>query len=221
MKMQIGVVVGFQNCSNLNLLRDAKTLFNDQTDSQESVALMANEEKYRIETPDEEEEPEEKKGFFRPLPTKEEPRYIDKNGRPQPIVKLLGVSMTEKRKDLLMLLLIPALVAIIDTSFYSFILISVVESSTTTLFVIPAIVAIPIGLTSPDAGKALVSGFIGAIFFLIFFIAFLASPGLVLPELGIDSLIFSAVAVAIVYFILMTTATILGSVIGALLREFF
>ena len=70
---------------------------------------MANEEKYRVETPEEDEEPEEKKGFLRPLPTREEPRYIKKEGRPEPIIKLLGVSMREKRKDLLLLFLIPAL----------------------------------------------------------------------------------------------------------------
>jgi hypothetical protein len=201
-------------------LRDAKTLFIGPLNSQKCVVLMVNEEKYRIETPEDEEEPKEKKGLFRPLPKKEEPRYVEKDGRPQPIVKLLGVSMREKRKDLLMLILIPALIAIIDTTIYSYIITSTLESSAITVFLIPAIAAIPIGLTSSNAGSALVSGFICAIFFLIFFITFLISPGLHIPELGIASLIFAAISISLVYFILMATATILGSVIGTILREF-
>ncbi len=66
---------------------------NDFHQSQNSVGKMTEEEKIRTEAPDE--EPEEKKGFFRPLPEKEEKRYVDKDGRPQPIVKLLGFSMRD------------------------------------------------------------------------------------------------------------------------------
>ncbi len=44
--------------------------------SQDSVVLMANEEKVRTETPEKEEVPEEKKGLLRPLPSVEKPRYI-------------------------------------------------------------------------------------------------------------------------------------------------
>ncbi|MBY8996341.1 MAG: hypothetical protein KGD60_01325 [Candidatus Thorarchaeota archaeon] len=221
MKTQIGVVVVFQKCEYLDLLRDAKTLFNDQTHSQDSVVLMANEEKYRTETPEEDEEPEEKKGLRRPLPTREEPKYIDKDGRPQPIVKLLGVRMREKRKDLLMLLLIPAFVGIIDTMIYSFVVTATWENSSTFLFFIPVIVAIPIGLTSADVGRALIGGFLGAMFFVIFFITFLSTPGILVPELGIGNFIISAIALSLAYFILMTTATLLGAVIGAIMREFF
>ncbi|MHA3962197.1 MAG: hypothetical protein AM325_001550 [Candidatus Thorarchaeota archaeon SMTZ1-45] len=182
---------------------------------------MANEEKYRVEAPEKEEEPEEKKGFLRPLPTREEPEYIEKDGRPQPIVKVLGVSMTERRKDLLIMLLVPALVGLIDTTIYSFIITARFESSATYLFFIPIIVAIPIGLTSAEAGKALISSVIGAFFFMIFFIIFLASPGLYVPELGIDAFILSALALSMVYFIMMVVATFLGTVVGVILREFF
>ena len=183
---------------------------------------MANEEKYRIETPEEEEEEvEEKKGLFRPLPKKEEPQYMDEDGRPQPIVKVLGFRMREKRKDLLMVILIPALVGLIDTMIYSFIVTVRWENTATYLFAIPVIVAIPIGLTSSEAGHALVGGFLGAVFFLAYFILFLALPGLLVPALGLSSFLISGIALASVYFILITMATLVGSVIGLLVREFF
>lgn len=182
---------------------------------------MADEEKYRVEAPEEEEEPEEKKGLFRPLPTREEPKYLDKDGRPQPIVKVLGVSMREKRKDLLMLFLIPALVGLIDTTLYSYVITATIGDSAIFLFFIPVVIAIPIGLTSSEAGNSLIGAFLGAVFFLIFIITFLASPALLVPELGIGNFIVSGFAISIAYFMLMTLATLLGSVIGTIIREFF
>lgn len=181
---------------------------------------MANEEKYRVETPEEDEEPEEKKGFLRPLPTREEPQYIKKEGRPEPIVKLLGVSMREKRKDLLLLFLIPALVGLIDTMIYSGIIINKLPDDATYLFFIPVFVAIPIGLTASEAGRSLIGGFLGALFFLLFLIIFLSSPGLILPDLGLANFIFTALAFSIVFFIIATLATFLGAAIGTILREF-
>jgi hypothetical protein len=181
---------------------------------------MANEEKYRVESP-EEEEPEEKKGLLKPLPERKEPRHRDKDGRPQPIVKVLGFSMPERRRDLLMLLLIPALVGLIDTAIYSYVITAELPSSAIFLFFIPAIIAVPIGLTASEAGNALIGGFLGALFFLIFLITFLTSPALLVPQLGVGTFLISAFAVSIAYFILMTLATLLGSVIGIILREFF
>lgn len=188
--------------------------------SQESVGLMADEKKIRVETPEEDEDIEEKKGLLRPLPKEEKPQYIDKDGRPQPIVKLLGFSMREKRRDLLMLLMIPALVGLIDTMIYSYIITYNLPNNATYLFFIPAIVAIPIGLTSSEAGSALVGGFFGALFFLVFLVTFLSSPGLLVPELGIGNFLAAAFALSIAYFILVTVATFLGTIIGTVLREF-
>ena len=181
---------------------------------------MANEEKYRVETPEEEEEVEEKKGLFKPLPTKEEPQYFDKAGRPQPIVRVLGFPMREKRKDLLLLFLIPALVGLIDTMIYSGIIINKLPDDATYLFFIPIFVAIPIGLTASEAGRSLVGGFLGALFFLLFLIIFLSSPGLIMPDLGLANFIFTALAFSIVFFIIVTLATFLGAAIGTILREF-
>ena len=217
-------MVGFQNYEYLYLLRDAKTLFNAQGHAQDSVVQMADEEKYRTETPEEEEAPEEKKGLLRPLPTEEveeKPKYFDKDGRPQPIVRLLGVSMPEKRRDRLMLLLIPLMVGVIDTLIYSNVVIANLPSSSIYLFFIPVIVSIPIGLTSADVGKALIGGFLGTVFFLILFISFLATPALIAPTLGLDTFLISGFMLSLGYLILNTTATLLGAIFGALMREFF
>lgn len=191
---------------------------NDFHQSQNGVGTMTDEEKYRTEEPDE--EPEEKKGFFRPLPEAEKPKYVDKDGRPQPIVKLLGFSMRERTRDKLLLVLIPALVGFMNTTIYSMIITNQLESAAMYLFFIPIIVAIPIGLTAADAGRALLGGFFGSIFFLLFFIVFLISPGILIPELGIDQFILSAFMISIGYFILIVVANLLGAVIGILLREF-
>ncbi|MFX1482081.1 MAG: hypothetical protein ACFFCP_02725 [Promethearchaeota archaeon] len=178
---------------------------------------MTEEDKYRIEAPEDE---EEKKGFFRPLPEKKQPKHLDKDGRPQPIVRLLGVSMPEKTRDRLILILIPALVAFINTTIYSMVLTNQLDNSATYLFFIPIVIAIPIGLTASEAGQALIGGFLAAMFFLFFFVIFLSSPGLMVPELGIGQFIIGAIMISIAYFILMVLATLLGSVIGVILREF-
>ena len=120
-----------------------------------------------------------------------------------------------------MLILIPALVGLIDTMIYSFVVTVTLPNNATYLFMIPIILAIPIGLTSSEAGQALIGAFLGAVFFLIFFVLFLAMPGIIVPALGLSSFLISGIALAAVYFILMMMATLVGSVIGLLLREFF
>lgn len=182
---------------------------------------MADEEKIRTETPEEEEEGEDqRKGLFRPLPTREEPKYVKVGNRPEPIVRVLGVSMREKRKELLMLILIPALVALIDTTIYSFVITVQVQNSPTFLFLLPVIAAIPIGLTSPEASNSLLGAFITDVFFLLFLVTFLSYPGLFIPTIGIGGIIVSSIAISIGYFILVILATFLGSIIGIIMHEF-
>lgn len=180
---------------------------------------MVDEAKYRTDAPDEEEQ-EEKKGFFRPLPERKKTQIRGKDGRPQPIVKLLGLSMREKSRDKLLLILIPALIALINTTIISLVVTNTLEASAMYVFFIPILTAIPIGLTTSGAGQALIGGFIGSIFFFLFFVIFLISPGIAAPELGIGQFILNAISISIVYFILILVATLLGSVIGAILREF-
>ena len=203
------------------LLRDAKTLFLHQAHSQDRVVFMADEEKVRVETPEEEEKPVERKGLLKPLPTREQPKYTDSAGRPQPIVKLLGISMAEKRRDSVILILIPALVGIIDTTIFSYIFTHSLPFNATWVLFIPIIIAIPIGLTASGAGSALVGAFLGALFFFIFHIVFLSSPALIIPDLGLGPFVFNAIALSIVNFILVALSTLIGAAIGIILREFF
>ncbi|TFF91104.1 hypothetical protein EU545_05605 [Candidatus Thorarchaeota archaeon] len=181
------------------------------------MVKMSEEDKYRVETPDEEEE--EKKGLFKPLPEKEyrPPRAKD---RPQPVVKLLGISMYENKRDSVLLILMPLLTAIVNVTIYSFVTVRVLGSDSLYLFFIPALTALPIGLTIPETGKALIGGALASVFFLILYIFFLGTPGLIIPGLNIGDFLLSGIALSIVPFILMMLATLLGSVIGTIMREF-
>jgi hypothetical protein len=182
-----------------------------------SVAIMSEEDKYRVETP--EEERDEKKGLFRPLPEAEKPPK--KSDRPQPVVKLLGISMYEKNRDLVLLILMPILTAFINVTIFSFVTVRVLENSATYMFFIPVLTAIPIGMTIPETGRALIGGALASVFFLLIYVIFLAAPGLLVPGLGIGDFLVSAIALAVVPFILMMLATLLGSIVGTIIREFF
>lgn len=181
---------------------------------------MAEEEKFRLEEPEEKDPAQEKKGLYRPLPEVEK-KTRRKDGKAQPIVKFLGISMYEKNRDILVLILMPMLSALINTSIYSFVILNLWENSSTYLFFIPVIVAIPIGLAIADTGHALIGGFLSAVFFFVFFIIFLVSPIFIVPELGIGNFLISGIALSVGYFILIIVAGLLGSVIGTIIREFF
>jgi hypothetical protein len=182
---------------------------------------MADEEKFRLEEPETEEQPaEEKKGLFRPLPEAESKTKI-KDGKPQPVVKFLGISMYEKNRDLLVIILMPLLTGLINSAIYSYVTLSLVESTATYLFFLPVVVAIPIGLIIPETGHALIGGFLSALFFFIFFIVFLTTPAFYTPELGITNFLISGIALSVGYFLFVIVAGLLGAVIGTILREFF
>ena len=183
------------------------------------MAKMADEEKYRVE-PQDTEEQEEKKGLFRPLPQTEREYRSSVGKRPQPVVRLLGIPMYEKHRDVLVMLLMPILTGLIDTAIYSFVTISAVETSATYMFFLPALAAIPIGLVVSETGPALISGFLSAVFFMVFFAVFLASPGIMVPDLGIAGFILGGIALTVGSFIFLVVAGILGAVIGIIIREF-
>lgn len=181
---------------------------------------MTNEEKYRLEDPDKEEDKlVEKKGLFRPLPQSVQ-NVRAKNGKAQPIVKFLGISMHEKNRDIIVLILMPMLTAIINVSILSFVTLSLVERTAVFLFLLPTIAAIPIGLVIAETGPALIGGFLSSIFFLIFFVFFLTSPVFYVPDLGLANFIISGIALSVAYFLLIVVAGLLGSVIGTIIREF-
>jgi len=180
------------------------------------VAKMAEESKYRVETPEEDEEPE-KKGFLRPLPSAPAPVSSDGSG---PITNFLGITMREKVRDIIVLLLIPALVAIIDVNIYSNVMIGNLPDSTIYLFVLPALAAIPVGLTAGHTSHALIGAIITSLFFAITFLIFLMSPGIVAPEIGIGAFFISGMVLTSIYVLFIVLASMLGSLFGSLLREF-
>ena len=129
--------------------------------------------------------------------------------------------MYEKNRDLILLVLMPLLTAFINVTIFSFVTVRVLENSATYMFFIPALTAIPIGLTIPETGRALIGGALASIFFLLLYIVFLAAPGILVPGLGIGDFLISAIALSVVPFILMMLATLLGSIVGTIMREFF
>jgi len=181
---------------------------------------MTDEEKYRLEEPEKDGAvEEEKKGLFRPLPKSEVKTQV-KDGKPQPVVKFLGISMYEKNRDILVILLMPMLTGLINSSIYSFVTLSLIPSSAEYLFYLPVLAAIPIGLVVAETGPALVSGFLSALFFFVFFILFLTTPALISPELGVANFLVSGIALSVGYFLFVVVAGLLGSVIGTIIREF-
>ncbi len=177
---------------------------------------MDEETKYRVESEDDDEA--EKKGFFRPLPEAEtESREKSKSGA---MTTFLGISMLEKNRDFIILLLIPLIVGLVDANIYSLVMMHKLSNSTFFLFIIPAIAAIPIGLTAGQTSHALLGGMITAGFFVVFFMLFVISPAFIAPENVIGTFFFSGLVVTSVYFLFVILASLLGTLVGALVREF-
>ncbi|UCE11192.1 MAG: hypothetical protein JSW61_04445 [Candidatus Thorarchaeota archaeon] len=178
-----------------------------------------DEEKYRVEETSESEE--ERTGILKPLPTAEGPDNIEMiKGRAVPIVKFLGIRMRESRKDILVMILIPLLIAIVDVNLYALVVVDVLEESSLYMFAVPLLAAIPIGLVVPQTSRALFSAFMTAVFFMTFFLLFMASPALIAPELDASSFIISGLVVASIYLLFIIVASLVGTFIGAVAREF-
>ncbi|MBD3404518.1 MAG: hypothetical protein GF411_00105 [Candidatus Lokiarchaeota archaeon] len=177
---------------------------------------MSDESKYRVEAEDD--EVEEKKGFFRPLP---EDRPVQSGDKKQPIVKLLGISMYEKTRDRIIILLVPFLVALINANVFSLVIIQALPESSLFLFVIPMLSAIPIGLTVHHTKNALLASLIASAFFVMLFVLFLISPALMSPRLNVGEFFVSGMIISAIYDLFVIFANLLGSLIGAILREFF
>ncbi|NHJ15096.1 MAG: hypothetical protein EAX95_15545 [Candidatus Thorarchaeota archaeon] len=182
---------------------------------------MEDESKYRVENA--EDEPAEKKGLFRPLPTKEGvgESAADRTGRSEPIARFLGITMRERRRDLLVLFLVPMLAGLADAAVYSYIIIGSIESTGLFTFVIPLLAAIPVGLTQSKASYAMLAALIAALFYLLFFVLFLASPGIQWPVFDLGEFIVSGFFIAAIYLLLVILASLMGSLLGTILREFF
>ncbi|MFW9907833.1 MAG: hypothetical protein ACFFEF_04600 [Candidatus Thorarchaeota archaeon] len=179
---------------------------------------MNEETKYRVETPDEDEQTE-KKGFLRPLPQVAEKQ--SKTGPGGPVTKILGLTMLEKRKDILVLILMPLLAALIDANIFGMIIIHTLPESTIYMFLIPMFASIPIGLMAGRTSHALFGGILAGFFFVLVFLLFLITPAFIAPDLLIGEFFFSGLVISSVYFLFVVFASLLGSLVGAVAREFF
>jgi hypothetical protein len=179
---------------------------------------MEEESKFRVEAPEQEEK--EKTGLLRPLPETTKATTTRK-GKVEPIVKLLGISMTERRRDSLVMILMPLLAGLIDAYFYSEIMVMRIEDAGLYIFVIPMIVAIPVGLVVERASQSLIAALLATVFFVVFFMLFLVSPALIWPAFDLGQFFLSGLVVAAVYLLLVILASIMGALIGTVIREFF
>jgi hypothetical protein len=179
---------------------------------------MEEESKFRVEEPEQEEK--EKTGLFRPLPETTRPTTTRK-GKVEPIVKLLGISMTEGRRDRLVLILMPLLAGLIDAYIFSEIIVLRLEANGLFTFVIPMIATIPVGLVVERTSQSLIAALLATVFFVVFFMLFLISPALVWPAFDLGQFFLSGFVVAAVYLLLVMLASLMGALIGAVIREFF
>ena len=183
-----------------------------------AVQNMEDESKFRVESPDQEEK--EKTGLLKPLPETTEP-LASPARKAEPIVKLLGISMSERRRDRLLMVVIPMLAGLIDAAIFSQIIVLRLESTALYTFVFPLVVTIPVGLVIGRANQSVIAALLTTAFFVLFFVLFLASPALIWPSLDIGLFFLNGLVVASVYMLLVVFGTLFGVLIGTLLREFF
>jgi hypothetical protein len=176
---------------------------------------MSDEDKYRTEPSREDES--EKVGLLRPLPSTSTSMP---SGKAHPVVRFLGVTMSESRRDLLVLFLIPLLVALVDTSVYAAVVIGVFVTNPLYMFGVPALAAVTIGLTASQMSRALIGAILTALFFAIMFVVFLISPALTSPGEDLASFLVAALSVMTVYFVLVIFSSFIGCFIGIIIREF-
>ena len=174
--------------------------------------------KYRVEDPDQDEDAQP--GIMKPLPSDPE-AHSGGRKRSGPMVKFLGMTMKETRRDNLLFIMVPLLVGLMDANIYSWIVVSILEESSIYMLALPILAAIPVGLLIPSAGKAIGGALLTSVFFAIFIMAFLVAPGVYTQSVAIGEFFMSAAFLTSVYIFFVAFASLLGSIIGILLREFF
>lgn len=182
---------------------------------------MDEETRYRVEKEDEElDTKQEAKGFLRSLPEPEVKPRMEKRGKGA-VTKLLGITMYERNRDALIILVMPLFVGLIDANLYALVIIDVLIDSTIFLFVIPAIAAIPVGLTAGKTSHGLFGGIICSFYFVIFLELFFITPAIMAPDAPFGEFFFAGLWLSFVYIFFVIFASLLGGLIGALAREFF
>ncbi|MDF1541340.1 MAG: hypothetical protein P1Q69_20750 [Candidatus Thorarchaeota archaeon] len=179
---------------------------------------MNEETKYRVESADDEED-KEKTGFLRPLP--EPTQKLRKKGKGGAITTLLGFEMYERNRDILVLLIIPLMSGLIDANIFGLIIIDSLPDSVIYIFVIPLIAAIPIGLIAGKTSHGIFGGILAGFFFVFWLMLFLITPALIDPTNLLGEFAVSGLVVSMIYFLFVVFASLLGSLIGSIAREFF
>jgi len=179
---------------------------------------MNEESKYRVEETDEGERDEAVKGFMSPLP---EPIKKSRDKRQQPIVKFFGIEMRESRRDWIVIILMPMMTGLIDAALYALVIVDLLAEDMFYMFAIPMLVAIPIGLTIEYSSRALLGGIFSVLFFVIFLMLFLVSPGFFAADLSPLDYAFTSLVFLAIYSLFIIFASLLGTLIGIIVREFF
>ncbi|TFG14622.1 hypothetical protein EU537_02855 [Candidatus Thorarchaeota archaeon] len=174
---------------------------------------MDDEDKYRVEEP---RKSEERTGFLRPLP--EAPRKTSSSG--EAITTFLGITMRERVRDYLVLFMIPACAALIDTYIFSQIVIDALPDTAIYVFMIPMIAAIPVGLTAGKTSDAMIGSLLTTVFYLVFFTLFLVTPAWLAPEADFGSFFITGFVVSAGYVYIVIMANLLGALFGIIMREF-
>ncbi|NWF94917.1 MAG: hypothetical protein HXY34_02130 [Candidatus Thorarchaeota archaeon] len=177
---------------------------------------MDEDERVRAE-PADRTQAEEPKGFYAPLPSRQEP-VRKKAG--VTVVTLLGVPMREESRDLILSLMMPFLVALFDAGLFAAITTNTLPLEALYFFVIPMVAAVPIGMTIPQTGRALVCAILTGVFFVIIFMLFLISPGIAVPDVGIAEFFLTGLGVSAAYFVFIVFASLAGTFFGIIAREF-
>jgi len=182
---------------------------------------LDEETKYRVEEElEKQDEQQERKGFLRPLPEPIE-KPVTERRKKGAVTKLLGITMYEKNRDILVLLLMPLFVGLVDANVFALVIIDVLPNSTLFLFAIPAIAAIPVGLTAGRTSHGLFGGIVCVFYFMIFLELFFITPAIMAPDAPFAEFFLAGLWLNFVYIFFVVFASLLGGLIGAVAREFF
>ena len=175
--------------------------------------MTEDESKIRVEEPTND---EEKTGLLRPLPGSQPAA----TRRGVPIVKFLGITVAENKRDYLVAILMPFLVAVVDTALFALVVIDALPAEALYMFGLPALISITVGLVVPQPSKAVLSAFLTGVFFFVIFVLFLIAPGFAVPEVGVGDFFFAGMVVAAIYFLFVVFASFVGTLVGVVMREF-
>ncbi len=177
---------------------------------------MDEESKYRVEDPDKRKD-EAVKAFLTPLPetaTKKKPRTV-------PMVRFFGKEIKETTRDWIVLFMMPLFAGIFDASIYASVIVDLLIADVLYFFILPALIAIPVGLVIPQASRALLGGLLCVLFFVVFLLIFFMSPGFFAPDLSPFDYMFTSGVFLAIYSLFIILASLLGTLFGIIVREFF